>query len=191
MVICLSWYISYVLCNKLPSIWQLETLHIYCLTVSMGQENRYSLSRSFSLLQISHKAAIKVSSRTEVLSEARLGKFPSSQSYWQDSVPGRWRATDPQLLARDHPQLLARWASLMWHLASSRQAGKESSKKAEVIILCSLVKEVTSHQLFHNILVISQPQDPYTREGDFTRVQISWGFHQEIYILRAIIEVAY
>lgn len=67
----------------------------------------------------------------------------------------------------------------MWHLASSRQAGRESSKKAEVIILCSLVKEVTSRQLFHNILVISKPQDPYTMEGYFTRVQIQGNRYYE------------
>lgn len=66
----------------------------------------------------------------------------------------------------------------MWHLASSRQAGRESSKKAEVIILCSLVK-VTSRQLFHNILVISKPQDPYTMEGYFTRVQIQGNRYYE------------
>lgn len=81
-----------------------------------------------------------------------------------------------------------RWASLTRHLASSRQSGRESSKKAEVIILCCLVKEVTSHHLFHNLLVTSKSQALALTRGDV----ISQGYeHQEIAIMRAVTEVAF
>lgn len=58
------------------------------------------------------------------------------------------------LLPTDHAQLLA-----VWDLPSSRQAGRESSKKAEVTVLCILLSQGSDiPSTFHNLLVTSKSQ---------------------------------
>ena len=53
-----------------------KTIHIYFLTVSMGQEFKHSLFGSSA--SRSHKAAIKVLARAVVSSETQMGKRSTS-----------------------------------------------------------------------------------------------------------------
>lgn len=118
----------------------------------MDQESGYGFTGFSSLLQVTHRAAIKLLARAGVSCEAQQGKLLNSHGCWQDLVPCEWRAQF--LIVGQRSPLVA------FHVASCLiKAGKKrSSGKVEIMISCSQVMEVTSYQLFHYLLVTNKPQ---------------------------------
>lgn len=59
-------WVIYCCVTNNPQNWQLKTVHIYYLTVSVGQGSRHDLavsSTSWSLMRVPHEAVIKVSAQ--------------------------------------------------------------------------------------------------------------------------------
>lgn len=139
----------------------------------MGQESGYSLTGSSSLLQVAHKAAIKLLLRAGISSKAWLEKHPSSHGCWQVSVPCEWRAP----VHHCRPEITL---SCLPCVISSRWVRSESLGRQKSWSHAAKGMQVTSHQLFHNLCVTNKLTGPaHTQGEDFTRVWIPWnGYHK-------------
>lgn len=151
----------------------------YKITINLVAEtNTHLLSDSFCesgiwvqlnqvlCFKVFHKAIIKVSARAGVLLEGLTGGGLTSKFTWlwvsfsSLGVVGLRASVPFSMLTRGLPQFFAVWISptgcLLQESMQAMKVLERINQQDRVKILCNVITEVTSHQLFHILWVRSK-----------------------------------
>lgn len=132
-------------------------MHNHCLTQSLMIRNPGEFSSGF-WLRVSHELAVKLSAGASGISklDCSWDLLPSSQSYWQASVPHILLAGG---LSSSLYGLLHRLSTLTtWQLDSPRAGDQERATKTEAVGFSNLPSKVT----YCHILVCLHTDQPGT-----------------------------